>query len=90
VLDWMVASGLEGIELQPAERILDHKRGRAVLADPFLQKDSCSQLALLTDEAYAAGLKRIEAALAAAEAAGETLTFPTDLLLDMLVGQVPR
>ena len=90
VRDWMAASGLERLELQPVERILDDKAGRAIFADPFLQKDACSQLALLTDEAYAAGLKRIEAALAAAEAAGETLTFPTDLLLDMLVGWVPR
>ncbi len=62
--------------------------GRAVLDDPFLRQGACSQLALLDDEAYAAGLGRIEAALDAAEAAGETLTFRTDLFIAMVVGWV--
>jgi ubiquinone/menaquinone biosynthesis C-methylase UbiE len=89
ILDWMVACDLQPVEWRIVEQILDHKVGRAVFADPFLQKDAVSQLSLLSDDAYAAGLARIEAALAAAEAAGETLTFPTDLLLAMLVGRVP-
>jgi ubiquinone/menaquinone biosynthesis C-methylase UbiE len=89
VLDWMVAAGFEGVESRWVERIVDPKRGRAVLDDPFLRKDSCSQLALLSDEAYAAGLDRIEAALSSAEAAGETILFATDLLLAMIVGRVP-
>jgi SAM-dependent methyltransferase len=88
VLDWLVAAGFERIEWQPVEQIRDHKVGRAILADPFLRKDACSQLALLSDEAYAAGLERIEAALAAAGAQGETLTFSTDLLLAMITGWV--
>lgn len=88
IVDWMVADGFERVEWRPVERILDPKIGRAVLDDPFLQKDSCSQLALLTDEAYAAGLRRIEAALAEAKAAGETLVFPVDILIGVLVGLV--
>jgi ubiquinone/menaquinone biosynthesis C-methylase UbiE len=89
VLDWMVASGFQQIEWRFVEQIRDHKVGRSVLADPYLQKDAVSQLTILSDGAYAAGLARIEAALATAEAAGETLTFPTDLLLAMLAGRVP-
>ncbi|MEJ2736545.1 MAG: class I SAM-dependent methyltransferase [Anaerolineae bacterium] len=89
VLDWKVGAGFEGVEWRWVERILDPKRGRAVFDDPFLRKDSCSQLALLTDEAYAAGLDRIEAALSSAEATGETILFATDLLLAMIVGRVP-
>ncbi len=89
VLDWMTEAGFEPIEWCPLERIRAEKVGRAVLDDPYLRKDACSQLALLGDEAYASGLRRIEAALEAAEAAGETLTFSTDLLQDMLVGRVP-
>ena len=88
VLDWLLAAGFEHVAWQPVEQIQEHKVGRAIFADPFLQKDACSQLALLSDEAYAAGLQRIEAALAAAGAQGETLTFATDLLLTMLTGWV--
>ena len=88
VADWMIAAGFGPLAWQTVEEIHDAKHGRAVLRDPFLAQDSTSQLTLLSDEAYAAGLARIEAALAAAEGAGETLTFPTDLALDMLAGRV--
>ena len=64
------------------------KIGRGVLDDPFLQKDSCSQLALLPDEAYADGIRRIETALEEADATGDTLVFPVDILFGMLVGRV--
>jgi len=83
----MTASGFPQVEKCVVKRIVDHKVGREVLEDPFLQKHACSQLALLSDEAYAAGLGRIEAALANAEAAGETLIFPTNILLAMIVGR---
>ena len=59
-----------------------------MLDDPFLQKDAASQLVLLSDKEYAAGLDKIRAALAAAEAAGETLTFPCEILVRALVGRV--
>lgn len=88
-LDWLLAVGFEPVQWQLVERIVDEKVGRAVLADPFLEKSAASQLALLSEEAYAAGLGRIETALATAEAAGETLTFRVDLALAMLVGRVP-
>jgi SAM-dependent methyltransferase len=89
VHDWMVAAGFERTSWQIVERICDHKIGPAVLDDPFLQKNACSQLALLSDEEYAAGLRRIEAALARAEEAGETLIFPTEFHTAMLVGWAP-
>jgi hypothetical protein len=85
----MAASGFQQVEWRFVEQIVDYKVGRSVFDDPYLQKEAVSQLALLSDRAYAAGLARIEAALTAAEAAGETLTFPTDLLLAMLAGWVP-
>ena len=49
VSEWMAASGFERMELNEVERIMDPKYGREVLNDPFLQKNSCSQLALLSD-----------------------------------------
>ena len=88
VSDWMIEAGFEQIEWQLVERIEDHKRDRGIFADPFLQKDACSQLALLSDEAYAAGLRRIATALTEAEARGESITFPTDLWQAMLVGKI--
>ena len=89
ILDWMIASGFDQVERRVAEHITRHFVGREVLGDYFLQKHSTSQLVLLTDEAYAAGVRRIEAALATAEAEGKTLVFPNDLFLAILVGRTP-
>jgi ubiquinone/menaquinone biosynthesis C-methylase UbiE len=88
VFDWMAANNFESIEWQTVERILDHKQGSEVLNDPYLQKHGQSQLALLSDEAYEAGLRRIEAAVNQAEATGQTLVFRVDLSIAMLVGRV--
>jgi SAM-dependent methyltransferase len=88
VADWMIGAGFESLAWQTVAEIHEARAGRAVLHDPFLAQDATSQLALLDGEAYAAGLGRIEAALAAAESAGETLTFAANLSLDMLVGRV--
>ncbi len=84
---WMVASGFRGVQWRMAERIVDHRTGREVLQDPFLRKDACSQLTLLTDEAYAAGMRRIRAVLADAAAVGQTIIFPTEIVLGMTVGK---
>jgi ubiquinone/menaquinone biosynthesis C-methylase UbiE len=88
VVDWMVASGFSDISCRVVDRYTDPKFGRAVLDDPFLKKDSCSQLALLSDDAYARGLRRIEAALDEAEAAGVELVFQVDTELEMVTGRV--
>jgi hypothetical protein len=45
-------------------------------------------LALLSDEAYARGIRRIEAALDRADAAGVELEFDVDTSLEMLAGRV--
>ena len=87
LVDWMVEAGFTEIQWREVERIVDHKHGRQVFDDPFLEKTSCSQLALLSDQAYAAGLRRIETALKAAEARGEVLRFPVDMCMGVLVGQ---
>ncbi len=90
VRDWMVEDGFEGIEQREVERIVDPKYGRGVFDDPFLKKNACSQLALLTEEAYQAGLERIEADLVEAEARGQTLVFETDILIVMVAGRKTR
>ncbi|MBN1660369.1 MAG: class I SAM-dependent methyltransferase [Anaerolineae bacterium] len=88
VVDWMAAAGFQSIDWRVVERIVDIKAGRAVLNDPFLRKEATSQLTLLSDEAYAAGLQRMKDAIAAAEATGREVTFATDLLLAMITGRV--
>jgi ubiquinone/menaquinone biosynthesis C-methylase UbiE len=90
VLDWMIGAGFERAAWRLVEWVHDPRVGRAVLDDPFLRKDAVSQLALLSDGAYAAGLDRIRTALAKAEADGRTLTFPSDITLAMLVGWRPE
>lgn len=53
--------------------------GETVFDHYFLRKDACSQLILLTDEAYQAGLARMRARIAEAKARGEEVVFQTDL-----------
>jgi ubiquinone/menaquinone biosynthesis C-methylase UbiE len=87
VRDWMVAAGFGQVAWQPVEEIHDTRVGRAVLDDPFLEKDATSQLSLLSEEAYRAGLGRIESTLATTEAAGEAVTFAADLTLAIISGR---
>jgi ubiquinone/menaquinone biosynthesis C-methylase UbiE len=86
VAHWMEAAGFKQLEFAEIERIIDHKQGTAVFADPYLQKESSSQLALLSDEAYEQGLRRMKEALAGAKEKGETVLFETDLSIFMLSG----
>ena len=86
IAEWMHSAGFRDIKLEEVEHIVDHKHGHGVLKDPYLQKDACSQLTLLTDEAYERGLRRIEAALRKAEEKEETLLFPSEFKIMMLSG----
>jgi hypothetical protein len=76
------------MELRLAEEFIEPKYGPAVLEDPFLVKNACSQLALLSAQAYAAGLYRIHQALAEAEAQGKKLVFQNTIRIHQLVGWV--
>lgn len=87
ILDWMTGSSFEYASLQPVETVRDTKIGSAIWSDPFLEKNSTSQLILLPDEAYQTGLSKIRSTLATAIAANQTTTFPIDLLIDMLVAR---
>ena len=86
---WFAEAGFADVGLSIVEEINDPKQGREVLGDPFLRKNGCSQLALLTDAAYAEGLARIKAALSRAEARGKSLTFPCRFSVAMLSGHKP-
>ncbi|MBN1260368.1 MAG: class I SAM-dependent methyltransferase [Anaerolineae bacterium] len=89
VLAWMQAQGLERVMCSEATRFEIRRQGRAVFDDPFIKKHNASQLALLSDTAYAKGLQHIEDDIRQAEEAGTSPVFRSDIIIDMLVGYAP-
>lgn len=90
MMHWMTAAGFANVAVQTVERIEEAKEGRAVLDDPFLRKNACSQMALLSEEVYRAGINQIVIDLADAEARGQTLVFHSMLSIDMCSGHKPK
>jgi len=60
---WMTKAGFVRCERHIAASINHDFTGREVFGDPILQKNGTCQLALLTEEAFADGLTRIDRAL---------------------------
>ncbi len=88
ILDWLIRAGFDRADWRVAEEVHQEFHGREVLEDPFLAKDSTSQLVLLSANAYAAGLARIQADIAAAEAEGRDLVFRAEISLMLVLGWV--
>lgn len=86
---WMREAGFASVEERVAEHLQATLTNRRVFDDPFLQKNGTSQLVLLSDDGYAAGMSRITTSVEAAEAAGRTVEFHVDLFLMMVTGYVP-
>jgi SAM-dependent methyltransferase len=87
IATWMAAAGFRAVETQVVERVAQRLVGREVLGDYFLGKNSASQLILLSDQEYEAGMARIRAALKDGEASGETREFPVELTIVMVKGR---
>lgn len=87
IVNWMAAAGFDAIEYRVVEVSNTSTSGRSVLADPFLKKDSNSLLALLSDQEYEAGLRRIETALDCAAAQGSQIRFTAELPFVMIAGR---
>ena len=83
----MLCAGFSAVECRVASRFRQTRWGRAVLADPELQRNGCSQLALLSDAQYEAGISRIESALRRAERA-DTVAFEVDIAMILDCGTV--
>ncbi len=60
---WMACAGLQHTRVRSAARIRHSLQGERIFDDPVLQKNGTSQLALLTDEAFRAGMRRIRSAI---------------------------
>lgn len=87
--EWMGEAGLAGAECRVVERISDCRRGRAIFDSPFAAKESCSQFALLSPQAYHDGLRRMEAACRAAEEADREILFGSELALHLVSAKKP-
>lgn len=88
LLGLMRAAGFAGCERLSGARLHQDFAGKEVLHDPILQKDGASQLSLLSDDEFTAGMARIRAALAAA--GGENIIFPAHISLPGLLGFAPE
>jgi SAM-dependent methyltransferase len=77
---WATQNGFEQAEWRAVERIFHPLKGAQVLDDPFLEKGGTSQLALLSEADYQAGLECIRAA-----AANENIIFPVDIQFDIFI-----
>jgi ubiquinone/menaquinone biosynthesis C-methylase UbiE len=84
---WMNNAGFCDVHDSVVERLVNAQYGRAVLKHSVLQKNGTSQLILLSDEAYAAGLNRIRRDLAEAESKRQVLKFDEDISLVMVEGR---
>ncbi len=80
---WMVEAGFEQITTRVVHVTDVTFVGEEVFGDVFLSKSATSQLALLSDEAYEAGLARIRAAITA----DPLSLFQTHMDMVMLVGR---
>jgi ubiquinone/menaquinone biosynthesis C-methylase UbiE len=83
---WMGETGFKKTETRIADHVSSHKTGREVLSDHFLQKHGTSQLALLSDEAYAEGMSKIESAIAAADSRSEEIVFAAEFSFPAVIG----
>ncbi len=77
----MASAGMNPIVRRRAEKLVNEYSVHSVLDDPFLRKNSTSQLILLSDDTYTAGLRRIETDFVEASSQGRQLRLPVDISL---------
>lgn len=90
VRDWLSAAGFETLDWQIVERYEQVFNGEQVFEDPFLRKGSTSQLALLSEADYQAGLDKMSRAIRSAAEKGVRIEFQVDISMGMLTGQLPE
>jgi ubiquinone/menaquinone biosynthesis C-methylase UbiE len=81
IMSWLEAAGFGACSFAVAERIRTNVSARDYLDRGVLTKESTSQLTLLEDKEYEAGITRIRTAVQEAEARGEDLKLRADLCL---------
>jgi SAM-dependent methyltransferase len=83
----MCQEGFADIELCDVEHILNIHVGEGVLNDPFIKHNATSQLALLSEEAYSAGIEKIKTDLEKSE--NKQILFKSDFWVKMFTGMKP-
>lgn len=68
-------AGFQDVSSPVVQYIEENVTGEEIFKSYWLRKNSCSQLILLSDAVYQAGLQRIHDRLASAKAMGETVVF---------------
>jgi hypothetical protein len=63
--------------------------GQAVLQEPFLNKSTSLQLALLSDDQYPVGLSSIEHVITDVSVHNEKIVFSSDIHVQMFWGNKP-
>ena len=84
---WLNLMDFEQVHLEDVEFINDPKTKTAVLQDPFLSKNACSQLALLSQDQYQEGLAKLRAHVNANHPPG--YRYQNTIILSMLTAKIP-
>jgi len=88
IKNWLMKNGFEDIHFQDVEIIKDPKFGKNVLKDPFLKKSGSSQLSLLSDAEYDAGLKKLKVSLE--NNSSHENKYENEIVLSMMMGKKPE
>ena len=83
----MAEAGFSKPFAQPAEHIQKTFTGEAVFQDPFLVRESTSQLLLISEDVYLKGKRAITSAVQKAKRQKRSIFFRVDLTLFMTVGE---
>jgi ubiquinone/menaquinone biosynthesis C-methylase UbiE len=90
IREWMHAAGFVDCETREVQHLPVQLSARKALEQNRLRKAATSQLGVLTEQQYRAGIERIRQEMDAAEARGEALDLMADLRLYGTFGSVPR
>lgn len=88
--EWSTECGFIEIRNEKVQNIHSVKIGNDVLSDHFITRAGSSQLALLSEEEYEAGLNKIRRDIYAAQHSGTGITFTTNLNIFMLTAVKPK
>ncbi|MBN1266038.1 MAG: class I SAM-dependent methyltransferase [Anaerolineales bacterium] len=86
---WASETGFSRLQKRTLHTIEECSFGREVFDNPFLKKSASSQLILLSDEDYEAGLEKMKQAINHAEKAGQQIHFQTVLPVEMFRAEKP-
>lgn len=85
----MKQAGFQDVRREDTEHILNIFMSDGVLNDPFIKHNATSQLALLSEEAYAAGIEKIKLNLKKAQSNNKKIMFKSDFWVRMFTGIKP-